>query len=108
MKNYDNIGNRSRELPVCSAVPQPLRRRVAPNVFLSLHEMTEASTFLCRYTSWVMTNVTLSTNQSLEMCLLMVCGFIFKQFRNDEKIDLQRRTWNTLTAERGSVVVRLL
>jgi hypothetical protein len=29
MKNSnDNIGNRSRDLPVCSAVPQPLRHRV--------------------------------------------------------------------------------
>jgi hypothetical protein len=28
MKNSDNIGNRSRDLPVCSAVPQPLRYRV--------------------------------------------------------------------------------
>jgi hypothetical protein len=31
MKNSnDTIGNRSRDLPVCSAVPQPLRYRV-PN-----------------------------------------------------------------------------
>jgi hypothetical protein len=29
MKNSSNaIGNRSRDLPVCSAVPQPLRHRV--------------------------------------------------------------------------------
>jgi hypothetical protein len=29
MKNSnDNIGNRSRDLPVCSAEPQPLRHRV--------------------------------------------------------------------------------
>jgi hypothetical protein len=28
MKNSDTIGNRSRDLPVCSAVPQPLRYRV--------------------------------------------------------------------------------
>jgi hypothetical protein len=29
MKNSnDTIGNRSRDLPVCSAVPQPLRHRV--------------------------------------------------------------------------------
>jgi hypothetical protein len=28
MKNSDTIGNRSRELPVCRAVPQPLRHRV--------------------------------------------------------------------------------
>jgi hypothetical protein len=29
MKNFnDTIGNRSRDLPVCSAVPQPLRHRV--------------------------------------------------------------------------------
>jgi hypothetical protein len=29
MKNSNNtIGNRSRDLPVCSAVPQPLRHRV--------------------------------------------------------------------------------
>jgi hypothetical protein len=31
MKNTsDTIGNRSRDLPVCSAVPQPLRHRVPP------------------------------------------------------------------------------
>jgi hypothetical protein len=27
-KFYDTIGNRFRDLPVCSAVPQPLRHRV--------------------------------------------------------------------------------
>jgi hypothetical protein len=33
MKNSsDTIGNRSRDLPVCSAVPQPLRHRV-PRIF---------------------------------------------------------------------------
>jgi hypothetical protein len=31
MKNSnDTIGNRSRVLPVCSAVPQPMRHRVPP------------------------------------------------------------------------------
>jgi hypothetical protein len=31
MKNSnDTIGNRSRDLPVCSTVPQPLRHRVPP------------------------------------------------------------------------------
>jgi hypothetical protein len=31
MKNFnDTLGNRSRDLPVCSAVPQPLRHRVPP------------------------------------------------------------------------------
>jgi hypothetical protein len=31
MKNFnDTIGNRSRYLPVCSAVPQPLPHRVPP------------------------------------------------------------------------------
>jgi hypothetical protein len=31
MKNFnDTIGNRSRDLPVCSAVSQPLRHRVFP------------------------------------------------------------------------------
>jgi hypothetical protein len=27
-KSTDTIGNQSRDLPVCSAVPQPLRHRV--------------------------------------------------------------------------------
>jgi hypothetical protein len=32
MKNSnDTIGNRSRDLPVCSAVPQPLRHSVPPS-----------------------------------------------------------------------------
>jgi hypothetical protein len=31
MKNSDTIGNRSRDLPVCSAMPQPLRHRVPKN-----------------------------------------------------------------------------
>jgi hypothetical protein len=32
MKNSsDTIGNRSRDLPVCSAVPQPLHHRVPPS-----------------------------------------------------------------------------
>jgi hypothetical protein len=31
MKNFNAIGNRSRDLPVCSAVPQPLRHRVPPD-----------------------------------------------------------------------------
>jgi hypothetical protein len=30
MKNSDIIGNQSRNFLVCSAVPQPLRRRVPP------------------------------------------------------------------------------
>jgi hypothetical protein len=31
MKKFsDSIGNRARDLPVCSAVPQPLRHRVPP------------------------------------------------------------------------------
>jgi hypothetical protein len=35
MKNSnDTIGNRSRDLPVCSAVPQPLRHRV-PHILVS-------------------------------------------------------------------------
>jgi hypothetical protein len=29
-KSNDTIGNRSRDLPVCRAVPQPLRHRVPP------------------------------------------------------------------------------
>jgi hypothetical protein len=33
MKNSnDTIGNQSRDLPVCSAVPQPLRYRVPPGI----------------------------------------------------------------------------
>jgi hypothetical protein len=28
----DTVGNRSRDLPVCIAVPQPLRHRVPPKV----------------------------------------------------------------------------
>jgi len=36
MKNsIDNIGNRTRELPACSAVPQPTAHRVPPNLFNS-------------------------------------------------------------------------
>jgi hypothetical protein len=42
MKNYnDTIGNRYRNLPVCSAVPQPLRHRVPlprQKSFLSISE----------------------------------------------------------------------
>jgi hypothetical protein len=34
MKNSDTIGNRSRDLPVCSAVLQPLRHRV-PRIYCS-------------------------------------------------------------------------
>jgi hypothetical protein len=30
----DTIGNRSRDLPVCSAVPQPLRHRVPQKVWV--------------------------------------------------------------------------
>jgi hypothetical protein len=30
-KSSDTIGNRTRDLPVCSAVPQPLRHRVPPS-----------------------------------------------------------------------------
>jgi hypothetical protein len=34
MKNSnDTIGNRSRDLPVCGAVPQPLRYRVPPALY---------------------------------------------------------------------------
>jgi hypothetical protein len=37
MKNSnDTIGNRSRDLLACSAVPQPLRHQVPPNKILSL------------------------------------------------------------------------
>jgi hypothetical protein len=38
VKNYsDTIGNRSRDLPVCSAVPQPPRHRVPPES-IKVHE----------------------------------------------------------------------
>src|SRR5215510_7668716 len=38
MKNSnDTIENRSRDLPVCSAVPQPLRYRVPPKVHYRIH-----------------------------------------------------------------------
>jgi hypothetical protein len=38
MKNSnDTIGNRSRDLPVCSAVPQPLRHRVPLLLYVSSH-----------------------------------------------------------------------
>jgi hypothetical protein len=37
MKNSnDTIGNRSRDFPVCSAVPHPLRHRVPPNKTCSI------------------------------------------------------------------------
>jgi hypothetical protein len=40
MKNFnDTIGNRSSELPVCSAVAQPLRHRVPPRVFRCLQDL---------------------------------------------------------------------
>jgi hypothetical protein len=32
MKIFDTIGNWTHDLPVCSAVPQPLRYRVPPNI----------------------------------------------------------------------------
>jgi hypothetical protein len=32
----DTIGNLTRELPVCSTVPQPLRHRVPPNKLSTL------------------------------------------------------------------------
>jgi hypothetical protein len=40
MKKSDTIGNRTRDLPVCSAVPQPLRHR-AP------HTYCKGSPFVC-------------------------------------------------------------
>jgi hypothetical protein len=43
MKNSnDTIGNRSRDLPVCSAVPQPLRYRV-PRVYGTSTDMEKVS-----------------------------------------------------------------
>jgi hypothetical protein len=37
MKNsIDTIGNRSRDLPVCSALPQPLRHSVPPKTQINL------------------------------------------------------------------------
>jgi hypothetical protein len=36
--NY-TIGNQTRDLPVCSAVPQPLRHRVPPSVDISLVQL---------------------------------------------------------------------
>jgi hypothetical protein len=35
----DTIGNRSRDLPVCTAVPQKLRHRV-PHIYIYSHEFT--------------------------------------------------------------------
>jgi hypothetical protein len=35
-KSSNTIGNRTRELSVCSAVPQPLRHRVPPNKLSTL------------------------------------------------------------------------
>jgi hypothetical protein len=47
MKNFnDTIGNRSRDLPVCRAVPQPLRHRVSQTYgskYDVLYEESEAS-----------------------------------------------------------------
>jgi hypothetical protein len=42
MKNSnDTIGNRSRDLPVCSAVPQPLRHRVPLSIFVVVKNRRE-------------------------------------------------------------------
>jgi hypothetical protein len=38
-KSSDTIGNRSRDLPVCSAVPQPLRHRVPPIIRIYISEI---------------------------------------------------------------------
>jgi hypothetical protein len=43
MKNSDTIGNRTRDLPVCRAVPQPLRHRV-PHVIKQSGFITELTT----------------------------------------------------------------
>jgi hypothetical protein len=37
-KSSDTIGNRTRELPVCSAVPQPLRHRVPPYTLVTMYK----------------------------------------------------------------------
>jgi hypothetical protein len=44
MKTFiDIIGNRSRDLPVCSAVPQPLRHRVPPLYFIRTYKCVTGS-----------------------------------------------------------------
>jgi hypothetical protein len=48
MKNSDDtIGNRSGDLQVCSAVPQPLRHRVPPNVYEALWNYTDSQPCAC-------------------------------------------------------------
>jgi hypothetical protein len=46
MKNSDTIRNRVRDLPVCSAVPQPLRHRVPPYAFKEKENKLLEVTFL--------------------------------------------------------------
>jgi hypothetical protein len=62
MKNSDTIGNRSRDLPVCSTVPQPLRYRVPPtgaqcrDIFRPLRRLSQypAPILLCFPRHWAL------------------------------------------------------
>jgi hypothetical protein len=51
MKNSDTIGNRSRDLPVCSSVPQPLRHRVPPCLVVPyiIYDVTTIETVINSY-----------------------------------------------------------
>jgi hypothetical protein len=69
MKNFnDTFGNRSRDLPVCSAVPQPLRRRVPRRVEdnqLNFNAFIESSN------AWVLGLWNEKYDQSLIMILII-------------------------------------
>jgi hypothetical protein len=70
MKNSDTIRNRSRDLPVCSAVTQPLRYRVQKIFDVQLRESY--------YRSLVKTTGAESaTDGQTDGCYLFVCLLLF-------------------------------
>jgi hypothetical protein len=72
MKNSsDTIGNRSRDLPVCSAVPQPMRHRVSPVVIVPTIILIISNFAFC-FVGYEIWSFTLKEERKLE-CLRMEC-----------------------------------
>jgi hypothetical protein len=81
-KSSDTIGNRTRDLPVRSAVPQPLRHRVPPTI-VECNKTCAVSVCLSQL-SFVSLFQTLATSFGLNILCGPVCLSFYKYWSNDD------------------------
>jgi hypothetical protein len=90
MKNsIDTIGNRSRDLPVCSAVPRPLRHRVPRlhvKFLLFLSDCNETWFFVVDFPNTNFNENPFSGNRVLQTDIqIMTCLIVFAGFQTTQK-----------------------